>query len=188
MNYPAGSKLNPRREVEETLAALEDVRADVRGRLAAASLAPPAPGVVSEVFAHETTGDFTGATGKPAWVAATTHGRRIELQPLATLKRRGILTQMLRHEYAHAVIAQLSHGRAPRWLAEGLAAHVAGEGTMLARFASKHKLSLEELEQKLDAPANAAEMRALYAAAWREVAALIRAGGEAEAWRRVARS
>jgi hypothetical protein len=36
--------------------------------------------------------------------------------------------------------------------------------------------------------ASAAEMRALYAAAFREVNALIRAEGEANVWRRVARS
>ncbi len=152
----------------------------------------PALGVL-EVTVHETTGDFTGATGKPAWVAATTTwgggGRRIELQPLATLRKRGVLFTTLRHEYAHAVIRALSHGgRAPLWLAEGLAAHVAGEGALLVRFESRRKISIEELEKNLPQPATAAEMRSLYAAAFREVAALIHAEGEANVWRRVARS
>ncbi|HEY9401284.1 MAG TPA: hypothetical protein VIQ24_01230, partial [Pyrinomonadaceae bacterium] len=158
----------------------------VRSRLAAASVAAPALGVV-EVFVHATTGDFTGATGKPAWVAAVTRGRRIELQPLATLRRRGVLAPTLRHEYAHAVIDALSRSRAPLWLAEGLAAHVAGEGHLLTRHASNEKFSREDLEKRLAAPANAADMRSLYAAAFREVGALIRTEGEANVWRRVAR-
>ena len=186
VSYPARSASVSRREVEGALATLEAARADVRSRLAAASVAAPALGVV-EVFVHATTGDFTGATASPAWVAAVTRGRRIELQPLATLQRRGVLAPTLRHEYAHAVIDALSRSRAPLWLAEGLAAHFAGEGRALTRHASKEKLSREDLEKRLSAPASAADMRSLYAAAFREVGALIRAEGEANVWRRVAR-
>ncbi|HJR08034.1 MAG TPA: SpoIID/LytB domain-containing protein [Pyrinomonadaceae bacterium] len=187
VSYPARGAQQARREIESALAVLEAARSDVRERLNAASLALPSFGVL-EAFVHETTGDFTGATGKPAWVAATTNGRRIELQPLTTLKRRGLLAPTLRHEYAHAVINALARGRAPLWLSEGLAAHVAGEGARLTRNALKQKLSLEDLERRLAAPASGDEMRALYAAAFREVNALIRAEGEANVWRRVARS
>jgi stage II sporulation protein D len=188
VSYPA--RAVSRREAEGALAALEAARADVRERLAAASIAMPALGLV-EAFVHATTGDFTGATGQPAWVAATTRGRRIELQPLSTLGKRGVLAPTLRHEYAHAVIDALSRSRAPRWLAEGLAAHVAGEGRALTRGdGAREKLSREDLEKRLAASpaASPAEMRALYAAAFREVGALIRAEGEANVWRRVVRS
>jgi hypothetical protein len=185
VSYPARGA--SRREVEGALAALEAARADVRARLAAASVAAPALGVL-EAFVHETTGDFTGATGQPAWVAATTRGRRIELQPLSTLVKRGLLAPTLRHEYAHAVINALSRSRAPLWLSEGLAAHVAGEGRALSRDAAREKWTREELDKRLAAPASRAEMRALYAAAFREVGALIRAEGEAGVWRRVAGS
>jgi hypothetical protein len=100
-----------------------------------------------------------------------------------------VLAPTLRHEYAHAVISALSRSRAPLWLSEGLAAHVANEGARLTRFEPKQRLTLEELERRLgQTPASAAEMRALYAAAFREVGALIRAEGEAGVWRRVARS
>ncbi|HEX8127690.1 MAG TPA: SpoIID/LytB domain-containing protein [Pyrinomonadaceae bacterium] len=187
VSYPARGASASRREVEAALAALEAARSDVRSRLSAASIAYPALGIL-EVFVHETTGNFTGATGKPAWVAATTRGRRIELQPLATLRKRGVLAPTLRHEYAHALINALSRSRAPLWLSEGLAAHVAGEGRALTRHTSKEKMSLEELERRLAAPATAAEMRALYAAAFREVSARIRTEGEANVWRRVAQS
>ena len=180
VNYPASAA---RRDAEETLRVLEAARADIVQRLAAASLQPPALPTL-EIFAHETTGDFVGVTGQPAWAAAATQGHSIHLQPLATLRRRGVLATTLRHEYAHAVIDAL--GRAPRWLAEGLAAYAAGEGALLARVPPS-KLSTAELEQKLAQPASAAEMRALYAAAYRAVVALVRMEGEAKVWQRVAR-
>ena len=87
-----------------------------------------------EVVIHETTPGFIEATGQPGWAAAASRGSRMELQPLALLRRRGVFETTLRHEYAHFVIELLGRGRTPRWLAEGLAAHVAGEGAMLARL------------------------------------------------------
>ena len=161
---------------------LESARADVSRRLESASLGAAIPD--TEVFIYETTGDFVGATGKPAWVAAATVGRRIELQPLDVLRRRGVLATTLRHEFTHAALDALGHGRAPLWLVEGLAIFVAGEGPQLARSAPRQKISTDELERRLAGPASPLEMRALYAAAYAEVSALIRREGEAAAWRR----
>ncbi len=175
------------RDVEETLRTLAAARADVQQRLTAASLRLPALPVL-EIVAHETTGAFVGATGQPAWAAAATRGHSIHLQPLAALRRRGVLATTLRHEYAHAVIDALGHERAPRWLAEGLAAYTAGEGALLLSANPSQKLSTAELELKFAQPAAAQEMRALYAAAYRVVSALVQQEGEASVWRRVARS
>jgi len=181
-SYPAQIE---RGEVEAVLRGLEAVREDLARRLAAASLRPAEPSVV-EVIIHNRTPDFVAATGQPWWVAAVTRGRRIELQPLSTLRRRSVLTTTLRHEYTHLVIEALGGGRTPRWLAEGLAVHVAGEGAMLARFEPAAQLTRDELEQRLARPGSPQEMRALYAAAYREVRALLRSEGEAGLWRRVA--
>jgi hypothetical protein len=185
LHYPAGGP-GARREVEAALRALEAARSDLTSRLAAASLTAPALPPI-EVVAHETTADFVSSTGRPAWVAAATRGARVELQPLATLNRRRILPQTLRHELAHVFVNALSRGRAPRWLAEGLAAHFAGEGRVLARHAPRRKIPLAELEARLSSPASAEETRALYAAAYEEVAALVRKEGEASVWRLAAR-
>jgi hypothetical protein len=174
-----------RREAEAVLRELEAAHAALSRRLERAALGGAAPDGV-EVFVHETTGDFVGATGQPPWVAAVTEGRRVRLQPLGVLRRRGVLANTLRHELVHVACEALGRGRAPRWLVEGLAAHVAGEGASLTRGAAPLRLTLGELERRLARPASAEEMRALYAAAYRETAALIRREGEAAAWRRAA--
>jgi len=83
------------------------------------------------------------------------------------------------------VIETIGQGRTPRWLAEGLAIGFAGEGRLLERFASKRRMSLDELEQRLVTPKSADEMRMLYATAYREVRALIQRDGEANVWRRL---
>ena len=175
-----------RREAESFLRALESARADVARRVERASLASALPDM--EVFVYETTGDFVGETGEPAWVAAVTEGRRVRLQPLEALRRRGVLNTTPRHELVHAALEALGRGRAPRWLVEGLAAYVAGEGPLLSRSGATRKIPTDELERRLAQPsASAEETRALYAAAYAEVAALIRREGEAAAWRLAAR-
>jgi stage II sporulation protein D len=180
VSYPARI---PRSDVEAALRTLEAARLDMFARVGPASLSLPANAV--DVVVHETTQDFTAATGQPWWAAGVTHGRRIELQPLSVLRRRGILTTTLRHEYAHSVIEANGGSGVPRWLAEGLAISFAGEGRMLQRFTSKARLPLNELERRIADPGSANEMRSLYAAAYYEVRELIRKEGEPGVWRRV---
>lgn len=184
ISYPAQIE---RREIESVLQTLEAARADLSRRLASASLATVNP-LPLEIVIHASTGDFVALTGQPPWAAAVTHDSRIELQPLDVLRRRNVLITTLRHEYTHALIEALGHGRAPRWLAEGLAAHVAVEGARLSPYESKTKLPLDEIERRLALPSSAQEMRALYAAAYSEVRALIRSQGETRLWQRVAQS
>ena len=176
-----------RSEVESVLHTLEDVRIDVERRTDSAAIHTSAASPV-DVLIHDTTADFVAATGQPWWAAAVTHDNLIELQPLEILRSRGVLNQTLRHEYTHSVIEALSHGHAPRWLEEGLAAHIAGEGAMLEREHGNEEISVDELERRLTQPASPEDMRLLYAAAYREVSALIRAEGEASVWRRLAAS
>ncbi|HVG38574.1 MAG TPA: SpoIID/LytB domain-containing protein, partial [Pyrinomonadaceae bacterium] len=139
-----------------------------------------------EVIIYGSTSQFVDATGQPGWVGGVARGNRLQLQPLALLARRGLLETTLRHEYAHTVIETMSRGRAPRWLAEGLAAHVAGEGRMLANRRAR-EIGREDLERALERPSSREEMFELYAAAYREVRALIRAEGEENLWRDLSR-
>jgi stage II sporulation protein D len=182
VSYPARVG---RREVEALLRTLEAAYADVSRRVERASLGASLPD--TEVVVYETTGDFVGATGQSAWVAAVTVGRRIEFQPLDVLRRRGLLLTTPRHEFVHVALEAIGGGRAPLWLVEGLAAHVAGEGLALARSAPRERISTDELERRLARPGSPQEMRALYAAASAEVSALVRREGESAVWRRAAR-
>ncbi len=183
LSYPATVS---RREAEAMLNLLQVSRTSLLARAAAAGFNVQLPAL--EVFVNETTGDFVGRTGQPAWAAAATNGSKIELQPLATLKRRLILETTLRHELAHALVDVVSHGRAPRWLAEGLAVHLAGEGRMVSRYQPRTRMSIEAIEKQLanNGGADSANMRAAYAAAYSEVKRLLDSEGEAGVWRRAA--
>jgi len=168
------------KDIEAMLATAEAARGDLLERLNRASVSVIESKLLFVV--NGTTQDFMAATGQPWWAAAATRGTTIELQPLATLKRKGILGTTIRHEYAHYVIDRLSGGKAPRWLAEGLAAHFAGEAAMLANYQSHKTLTTDEIEQRLGHAASPAEMRSLYAASLRAVEEFIRANGESAVW------
>jgi stage II sporulation protein D len=184
VSYPATTN---RREVESLMRQLEVDRSSILTRVANAGISVQLPAL--EVYLNETTGDFVGRTGQPAWAAAATKGTRVELQPLATLKQRGILETTVRHELVHTVVDIVGHGRVARWLAEGLALHLAGEGKMISRYQPRISLSTTEIEKRLTGSSinqSPDDMRAAYAAAYSEVKRLINLEGESAVWRRVA--
>jgi stage II sporulation protein D len=175
VTYPADID---RREVNQVLTILENARAAYLRRAGNPS-GPP----VLDIRINESTGDFTGRTGQPWWAAAATKGNRIELQPVAILKRRGVLNTTLKHELAHVVIELVSRDRAPRWLEEGFAIYLAGEGAKYSH-GRRGKLSDEELEKRLEHPKSQDDMRASYADSYLRVKEMIRNGGEVSVWKR----
>lgn len=182
VSYPR--TIDPR-EITALLRVLQWSKASLIARVTAAGVVGKFPAL--EIFVNETTGDFVGRTGLPPWASAATRASRIELQPLQTLKRRRILETTVRHELVHALLDRLGHGRTPRWLAEGLAIHLAGEGRMMGRYVPRQRMTIEELEQQLSNAKSADEMKMAYAAAYNEVKRMINNEGEANIWRRVAR-
>ena len=181
VTYPADVD---RRDANLVLNTLESARSDFLHRASAASLSTDVP--LLEIRINASTGDFTARTGQPWWAAAATKGNHVELQPVGILKRRGALTTTLRHELAHVVIDAVSHNHAPRWLGEGFAIYLAGEGPMFARYATKTKLSTDEIEKRLARPGSQQEMRMLYALAYKQVVDLVRTGGEPSVWKKLA--
>ncbi len=72
--------------------------------------------------------EFRDATGAPSWTSAMYFGGEITV-PVASNEalNKHHLKRALRHEYVHAVIAELSENRCPAWLDEGLAQLIEGE-------------------------------------------------------------
>ncbi|MGH9871387.1 MAG: SpoIID/LytB domain-containing protein [Pyrinomonadaceae bacterium] len=185
INYPASVR---QREVEALLSLLQSSRKSLLARVGAAGINIQFP--VLEVVVNETTGDFVGRTGLPIWAAAATRGNKIELQPIETLKRRRILETTLRHELVHTMIELVGRGRAPRWLAEGFALHLAGEGPLLSRYEPRKRMTTAEIDKQLGystGVVSANDMRTVYAAAYGEVRRLVKSEGEAGVWKRLAR-
>lgn len=94
---------------------------------------------------------FQDVTQSPSWTGAVNDGRiRIPISGLTTVTPD--LARILGHELTHSFINQLSHGRCPQWLNEGIAQlmeprTVAPVGGMLARlFADEHEVPLNLLE------------------------------------------
>ena len=171
------------REAEHVLRILESSRSELLRRVSAAGIHARFPNL--EVVVNDTTGDFVGRTGMPPWAGAATKNNRVEVQPLPLLKRRRILETTLRHELVHVLIDSIGGGQTPRWLAEGMAVHLAGEGKMIERYQQNNSTSVENVEQALASAKSAAEMRSAYAAAYKLVKQLLQSEGEAKVWKRV---
>jgi len=180
--YPADVD---RRTVNQILNMLELTRNDYLRRVSNASTTVNIPRL--EIRLNESTGDFTSRTGQPWWAAAATQDSRIELQPVGILKQRGVLFTTLRHELAHIMIDSVSNKRAPRWLEEGFALYLAGEGQTISRYVTQSRLPENELEERLQRPRTQVEMRMLYAEAYLMVAEMIRRQGEPSIWNRLSR-
>lgn len=161
---------------------LEHNRADLLERVSNAGIDIRLPNL--NLNFNASTGDFVARTGMPSWAAAGADKNQIELQPLPLLKQRRILESTLRHELAHAVIDTL--GNNPRWLAEGTAIYLAGEGKLLEPYRSQTSTSAETIDRQLIAPKSPTEMRTAYANAYVLVRELIHTHGENALWKRLA--
>lgn len=177
------SPLNP--SPEAALRILEPALRDLDARLERAGV-PVSRSRSFEVVVHGTTTGFIEATGLSGWSSGATRGNTIQLQPLEILRKRRIFETTLRHELAHAMIEIIGYGRSPRWLAEGLAIHFAGEAASLPDVSRLARPSRREIDDKLAIPQPHRETRLIYAQAYREVRNLIRSHGEAHLWKIVA--
>jgi SpoIID/LytB domain protein len=180
VTYPADVD---RRDIDQVLKTLESTRGDYLRR---ASSATTINIPTLDIRLNDSTGDFTSRTGQPWWAAAATKGNRIELQPLRTLKQRGVLFTTLKHELAHAVIDAITRERGPRWLEEGFAIYLAGEGETFKQYGKRGLLLDDELEKRLQRPTSQQDMRGLYAQAYMSVANMVHEQGEASVWKKLA--
>ena len=93
---------------------------------------------------------FFDVTQAPSWSGAVYDGKlRIPINGLTSVTPE--LARVLKHELAHSFISQLSGGRCPQWLNEGIAQAVEpkrlSHGQLLAElFRTQHEIPLNALE------------------------------------------
>lgn len=113
---------------------------------------------------------YRNATGSPGWVAATTRGRVVRLQPAEFL--RGTLEATLRHEFFHVLVESHAKPTTPLWLREGVVLYLSGAQLPSIEMAEA------EIQRGLTAPQTKAEQQRAYAAAVTKVRKLISVNGE----------
>ena len=109
---------------------------------------PPRDNILVTLYTEQAFFDVTHA---PTWSGAMNDGKlRIPISGLSSITPE--LAHVLKHELAHSFITQLSAGRCPPWLHEGIAQFlepksISGEGHQLAQlFKSQHNIPLNVLE------------------------------------------
>jgi hypothetical protein len=129
---------------EDILGALEN---DFQTLQAALEFTPPQP-IAVVLYTGETFRDITRA---PSWSGAINDGRiRIPVQGLTSVTPE--LARELRHELTHSFVRQMTDGRCPTWLNEGLAQYFEGRRSdqdaqlLVSLYQQKKYIPLRNLE------------------------------------------
>jgi stage II sporulation protein D len=88
----------------------------------------PAPAHL-DLYLYPDLDRFRNATGEPGWVAAYTTGTRVHLQPVSTLRSRGVLESTLKHELLHVLVESQAKADLPLWFREGIVEYLTGAST-----------------------------------------------------------
>jgi stage II sporulation protein D len=131
-----------------------------------------APKLRPQVKVYPTLGVYRDATGEPGWIAASTLGNMIRLQPIHTLQRTHSLDSTLRHEFLHMLIESQASPGAPLWLREGLAIYLSNPGA-----AKPNQVDVHALEQQLRSARSEVQMRTAYRACAAAVAEAVAENG-----------
>jgi stage II sporulation protein D len=119
---------------------------------------------------------FRDSTGEPGWVAASTRGRTIQLQPSDVLRQAGTLESTIHHELLHMLIESYTRPGTPLWFREGLVLYLVGPRLQISSGSGFEDVAT--LEKTLRSPASEEQLRAAYAAAQGRVAHLAQQHGK----------
>jgi stage II sporulation protein D len=114
-------------------------------------------GTRPQVKVFPTIAIYRDATGEPGWVAASTMGSVVRVQPISTLLRTHALDSTLRHEFLHMLIESQAGPKTPLWLREGLAIYLSNPES-----ARPAKVDVDALERQPHSLRSEEEMRAAY--------------------------
>lgn len=123
-----------------------------------------------ELRVYPTLDAYRNTTGQPGWVAASTRGRTIRLQPLKELEKRAIVESTLRHEIFHVLVESKAKAATPFWFREGIVLFLANPSV---QGAAPDAMADEQIESVLRQPKSRDELAKAYAAAQSRVAALV---------------
>ena len=118
---------------------------------------------------------YRNGTGQPGWVAASTRGQTIRLQPLAELRRRSILESTLRHEFYRLLVEARAARKAPLWFREGLTLYLSSP---TVPGAQPSLLTVEQMEQILKHGDTRENTEKAYICAHRIVADFVQRNGK----------
>ena len=118
---------------------------------------------------------YRDTTGQPGWVAASTRGQTVRLQPLADLRKRSILESTLRHEFFHLLIEPRARQGTPLWFREGLVLYLSEPNKQNSPSAA---LTDKQMEEILRSPGTRERQEKAYSAARARVASLIQQNGK----------
>jgi hypothetical protein len=123
-------------------------------------------------------------TGRDWWYYAEMRGDTLIYVPVYTLYKRGISSIAVPHEYYQWAIRKTTRHGAPRWLEEGLASYLSGEGDLLLDQAYEFRADVpamdtpEKVEAALQGEKERGESRIAYYRSYRMVMKLIETYGE----------
>ena len=119
---------------------------------------------------YATVSAFRNSTGEPGWVAASTRGRTIHVQPPDVLQQVGTLESTLRHELLHMLIESYVRPGTPLWFREGLVLYLGEPRAPVPERGSSEDLT--RVEQSLRSATTEQELRQAYAKARARVSQL----------------
>ena len=123
---------------------------------------------------YGTVTEFRNSTGEPGWVAASTRGRTIQMQPPDVLRQSGNLDNTIHHELLHMLIESHVRPGTPLWFREGLVLYLTSPAAAVDPADSE---SLLALEKSLRDPQSQQQLRRAYAAAQTRVTRLAQEHG-----------
>jgi len=125
------------------------------------------------VYVYPSVEIFRNATGEPGWVAASTLGNKIRMQPAKVLGAR--VEKVLRHEFIHLLLETNAAPQTPLWFREGLAMLIGGDPPSDAPGMTPQKM-----EEILSKRGGSKAMQAAYASSLDTVARLEQQHGRSE--------
>ncbi|MBZ5598412.1 MAG: SpoIID/LytB domain-containing protein [Acidobacteriia bacterium] len=117
---------------------------------------------------------YRDSTGEPGWVAASTRGHTVRMQPAALLRAHSALDSTLRHEFIHLLVEAHARRGLPLWFREGIVLYLSDP----AAAGHTDPPASQNLEKMFQHAEDRGQMEQAYAAARARVAALVQQNGK----------